>query len=300
MKFISKDKSILRNLKIHKADLTDSSALNRVVRQIKPDEVYNLAAQSHIGVSYEEPEYTANSDALGVLRLLNSIKNLNSDKVKFFQSSTSEIPYMIKMNQIDQNRQPSPYEISKLFAYWTTVNYREAYDMFCCNGILFNHESPLRGETFVTRKITRALSRIKLGLQDTLYLGNLDAKRDWGHAQDVVKAIWLMMQQDKPDDFVIATGKQHSVRDFVNESAKSLDMKITWKGEGIDEKAFDEKGRNIVSVERKFFRTNDFSSTFSNMNNLKNKLGWQPKITFKELVNEMSLNDLNLLKDNPL
>ena len=293
-----------KKLFLHYGDLTDSSSLARIIDISKPDELYNLAAQSHVSVSFDEPEYTANTDALGTLRILETLRLLKlHEKTKFYQASTSEL--FGKVQESPQSETTpfyprSPYAVSKLFAYWTTVNYREAYDMFCCNGILFNHESPLRGETFVTRKITRALSRIKLGLQDTLYLGNLDAKRDWGHAQDFVEMQWLMMQQDKPDDFVIATGKQHSVRDFVNESAKSLDMKITWKGEGIDEKAFDEKGRNIVAIDKRYYRPSEVDSLLGDASKAKKILGWKPRISFEELVLEMSQSDLKKAEQEKL
>ncbi len=293
-----------KKLFLHYGDLTDSSSLARIIDISKPDELYNLAAQSHVSVSFDEPEYTANTDALGTLRILETLRLLKlHEKTKFYQASTSEL--FGKVQESPQSETTSfyprsPYAVSKLFAYWTTVNYREAYDMFCCNGILFNHESPLRGETFVTRKITRALSRIKLGLQDTLYLGNLDAKRDWGHAQDFVEMQWLMMQQDKPDDFVIATGKQHSVRDFVNESAKSLDMKITWKGEGINEKAFDEKGRNIVAIDKRYYRPSEVDSLLGDASKAKKILGWKPRISFEELVSEMSQSDLKKAEQEKL
>ena len=242
-----------RNLILHYGDLTDSTNLIRILQQVQPDEVYNLAAQSHVAVSFESPEYTADTDALGTLRLLEGIRLLGlENKSRFYQASTSEL--FGKVQETPQTETTpfyprSPYGVAKLYAYWITVNYREAYNIYACNGILFNHESPLRGETFVTRKITRALARISLGLQDCLFLGNLDAKRDWGHAQDYVRMQWLMLQQDQPEDFVIATGKQYSVKDFVNIAAKGLNMEITWKGKGVDEKGFDKKTNNQIVAE---------------------------------------------------
>lgn len=285
-----------RNFILHHGDLTDSTSLIRIIQQVQPDEIYNLAAQSHVAVSFEEPEYTANSDALGALRILEAIRILGLEKkTRFYQASTSELYGLVQ--EIPQRETTpfyprSPYAVAKLYAYWITVNYRESYGMYACNGILFNHESPIRGETFVTRKITRALARIKLGLQDCLYLGNMDAKRDWGHARDYVEMQWLMLQQEKPEDFVIATGVQYSVRDFVNAAAKELDIAITWKGEGVDEKGYDDKGNCIVAVDPRYFRPAEVETLLGDASNAKNKLGWTPKTTFEELVTEMVREDL--------
>ncbi|MFH0725891.1 MAG: GDP-mannose 4,6-dehydratase [Pseudomonadota bacterium] len=282
---------------LHYGDLTDSTSLIRILQQVQPDEVYNLAAQSHVAVSFEAPEYTADTDALGTLRLLEGIRLLGlENKTRFYQASTSEL--FGKVQEIPQTEKTpfyprSPYGIAKLYAYWITVNYREAYNIYACNGILFNHESPVRGETFVTRKITRALARISLGLQDCLYLGNLDAKRDWGHAKDYVKMQWLMLQQDAPEDFVIATGKQHAVRDFVNIAAKELDMDITWNGAGVDETGIDTKtGKRIVAVDPKYFRPTEVETLLGDPSKAKRKLGWEPQITFREMVAEMVKQDL--------
>lgn len=281
---------------LHHGDMTDSSSLIHIIQKIKPDEVYNLAAQSHVAVSFEEPEYTANSDALGALRILEAIRILGLEKkTKYYQASTSEL--FGKVQEIPQKETTpfyprSPYAVAKLYAYWITVNYREAYGMYACNGILFNHESPIRGETFVTRKITRALARIKLGLQECLYLGNLDAKRDWGHAKDYVEMQWLMLQQENPEDFVIATGEQYSVRDFVNAAAQELGITIKWKGNGIDEKGYDESGKCIVSVDPRYFRPTEVETLLGDPAKAKEKLGWTPDITFKELVSEMVREDL--------
>ncbi len=285
-----------RKFILHHGDLTDSSSLIRIIQQVQPDEIYNLAAQSHVAVSFEEPEYTANSDALGALRILEAIRILGLDKkTRFYQASTSELFGLVQ--EIPQKETTpfyprSPYACAKLYAYWITVNYREAYGMYACNGILFNHESPIRGETFVTRKITRALARIKLGLQDCLYLGNMDAKRDWGHAKDYVEMQWLMLQQDKPEDFVIATGVQYSVRDFVNAAAKELGMSIRWEGEGVDEKGYDANGRVVVSVDPRYFRPTEVETLLGDPAKAKEKLGWVPKISFDELVAEMVREDL--------
>jgi len=286
-----------RNLILHYGDLTDSTNLIRILQQVKPDEVYNLAAQSHVAVSFESPEYTADTDALGTLRLLEGIRLLGlENKSRFYQASTSEL--FGKVQETPQTEKTpfyprSPYAAAKLYAYWITINYREAYNIYACNGILFNHESPLRGETFVTRKITRALARISLGLQDCLFLGNLDAKRDWGHAKDYVKMQWLMLQQDQPEDFVIATGKQYSVKDFVNIAAKELNIDITWKGSGIDEKGFDKKtNKQIVAVDSKYFRPTEVETLLGDPSKAKQKLGWEPEITFQELVTEMVKQDL--------
>ena len=293
-----------RKFVLHYGDMTDSSSLIRIIQQVQPDEIYNLAAQSHVAVSFEEPEYTANSDALGPLRVLEAIRILGLEKkTRFYQASTSEL--FGKVQEIPQRETTpfyprSPYAVAKLYAYWITVNYREAYGMYACNGILFNHESPVRGETFVTRKITRALARIKLGLQDKLYHGNLDAKRDWGHAKDYVEMQWLMLQQDEPEDFVIATGEQHSVRDFVNAAANELGIKMRWEGVGVDEKGYNEKGDCIVSVDQRYFRPTEVETLLGDPSNAKNKLGWVPKVTFKELVAEMVREDLKAAERDEL
>ncbi|MGQ9862355.1 MAG: GDP-mannose 4,6-dehydratase [Thiobacillaceae bacterium] len=285
-----------RRFILHHGDLTDSSSLIRIIQQVKPDEIYNLAAQSHVAVSFEEPEYTANSDALGTLRLLEAIRILGLErKTRFYQASTSEL--YGKVQEIPQRETTpfyprSPYAVAKLYAYWITVNYREAYGMYACNGILFNHESPIRGETFVTRKVTRALARIKLGLQDCLYLGNLDARRDWGHARDYVEMQWLMLQQEVPEDYVIATGVQYSVRDFVNAAARELGIKIHWKGAGVDEKGYDGAGRCIVAVDPRYFRPTEVETLLGDASKAREKLGWSPKTSFEELVAEMVREDL--------
>ncbi|MEJ6788912.1 GDP-mannose 4,6-dehydratase [Brevundimonas sp. BR2-1] len=277
-------------LTLHYGDMTDSSSLLRIVQQVQPTEVYNLAAQSHVAVSFEEPEYTANSDALGVLRLLEAIRVLGLEKTcRFYQASTSEL-YGLVQETPQRESTPfyprSPYAVAKLYGYWITVNYREAYGMYACNGILFNHESPIRGETFVTRKITRALARIKLGAQDRLYLGNMDARRDWGHARDYVEMQWLMLQQDQPEDFVIATGEQQSVREFVNLAAARLDMQVEWKGAGIEEKGYLD-GRCIVEVDPGYFRPTEVETLLGDASKAQAKLGWRPRISFDALVNEM-------------
>ncbi len=280
---------------LHHGDMTDSSSLIRIIQQVQPDEIYNLAAQSHVAVSFEEPEYTANSDALGVLRLLEAIRILGLEKkTRFYQASTSELYGLVQ--EIPQKETTpfyprSPYAVAKLYGYWIVVNYREAYGIYACNGILFNHESPVRGETFVTRKITRALARIKLGLQDTLYLGNMDAKRDWGHAKDYVEMQWLMLQQKTPEDFVIATGVQYSVRDFVNLAAKELGMFVGWEGQGVDEKGYDASGNCIVAVDPRYFRPTEVETLLGDPSKAKEKLGWTPKINFDELVAEMVRED---------
>lgn len=281
---------------LHHGDMTDSSSLTHILQQTRPDEVYNLAAQSHVAVSFEEPEYTANSDALGTLRLLEAICILGlKDKSRFYQASTSEL-YGLVQETPQTERTPfyprSPYGVAKLYAYWITVNYREAYGLYACNGILFNHESPLRGETFVTRKITRALARIKLGQQDVLKLGNLDALRDWGHARDYVEMQWLMLQQDEPDDFVIATGVQYSVRDFVLAAADALDMTINFEGEGVDEVGRDSSGKVIVSVDPRYFRPTEVETLLGDASKAKQALGWTPQTSFAELVAEMAESDL--------
>lgn len=286
-----------RRFILHHGDMTDSSSLVRILQQVRPDELYNLAAQSHVAVSFEEPEYTADSDALGALRLLEAIRILDlKDKTRYYQASTSEL-YGLVQETPQKETTPfyprSPYAVAKLYAYWITVNYREAYGLFACNGILFNHESPVRGETFVTRKITRALARIKLGLQDRLYLGNLDARRDWGHARDYIEAQWLMLQQERPEDFVIATGEQYSVRDFVNAAAAELGRSIRWEGSGVDEKGYDaETGKCIVAVDPRYFRPTEVETLLGDASKAKVRLGWTPKVGFKELVAEMVREDL--------
>ena len=287
-----------RKLILHHGDMTDSSSLIRIIQQVQPDEIYNLAAQSHVAVSFEEPEYTANSDALGVLRLLEAIRILGLDKkTRFYQASTSELYGLVQ--EIPQKETTpfyprSPYAVAKMYGYWIVVNYREAYGLYACNGILFNHESPVRGETFVTRKITRGLARIKLGLQDTLYLGNMDAKRDWGHARDYVEMQWLMLQQEQPEDFVIATGVQYSVRDFVNAAAEELGIQIRWEGQGIDEKGYDPSGKCIVAVDPRYFRPAEVETLLGDPTKAKEKLGWTPTISFSELVAEMAREDLKV------
>jgi GDPmannose 4,6-dehydratase len=281
---------------LHHGDLTDSSSLVRIIKEVQPDEIYNLAAQSHVAVSFEEPEYTANSDGLGALRILEAIRILGLEKkTRFYQASTSELYGLVQ--EIPQNESTpfyprSPYAVAKLYAYWITVNYREAYGIFACNGILFNHESPVRGETFVTRKITRALARIKLGLQDTLYLGNMAARRDWGHAKDYVEMQWLMLQQENPEDFVIATGVQYSVKDFINSAAKELGMKIRWEGQGVEEKGYDVHDKCIIAVDPRYFRPTEVETLLGDPTKAKEKLGWTPKTTFNELVAEMIREDL--------
>jgi len=279
---------------LHHGDLTDSTNLIRIIQQTQPDEIYNLAAMSHVAVSFETPEYTANADGIGTLRILEAIRILGLEKkTKFYQASTSEL-YGLVQETPQKETTPfyprSPYAAAKLYAYWITVNYREAYGMYACNGILFNHESPVRGETFVTRKITRALARIKLGLQDCLFLGNLDALRDWGHAKDYVEAQWLMLQQDVAEDFVIATGKQYSVRDFVNVAAKELDMKVIWQGTGLEEKGF-WQSKCVAQVDPRYFRPTEVETLLGDPTKAKQKLGWSPKTSFNELVAEMVSED---------
>jgi GDPmannose 4,6-dehydratase len=289
---------------LHHGDMTDSSSLTHIIQKVQPDEIYNLAAQSHVAVSFEEPEYTANSDALGALRILEAIRMLGlTKKTRFYQASTSELYGLVQ--EIPQKETTpfyprSPYAVAKLYAYWITVNYREAYGIFACNGILFNHESPIRGETFVTRKITRALARIKLGLQECLYLGNMDAKRDWGHAKDYVEMQWLMLQQDKPEDFVIATGVQYSVRDFVNAAAKKLGVIVTWRGEGVNEKGYDVTGKCIIAVDPRYFRPTEVETLLGDPGKAKSKLGWTPKISFDQLVDEMVIEDLKTAERDQL
>ena len=300
---------------LHYGDLTDSTNLIRVVQEVQPDELYNLAAQSHVAVSFEEPEYTANSDALGTLRLLEAIRILGLEKkTRFYQASTSEL--YGKVVEIPQSETTpfyprSPYAVAKIYAYWITVNYREAYGMYACNGILFNHESPRRGETFVTRKVTRALARLCLGLQDCLYLGNLDAKRDWGHAKDYVEMQWLMLQQDKPDDFVIATGEQYSVRDFINAAAKELGFVIKWEGTGVEEVGLVSivhdgswiglvPGKAIVRVDPRYFRPTEVETLLGDPSKAKEKLGWEPKVKFADLVAEMIREDVRIARRDRL
>jgi GDPmannose 4,6-dehydratase len=284
-----------QNFFLHYGDMTDSSSLLRIIQQVHPDEIYNLAAQSHVAVSFEEPEYTANSDALGALRILEAIRILGiENKTKYFQASTSEL--FGKTQETPQTETTpfyprSPYAVAKLYAYWITINYRESYGIFACNGILFNHESPIRGETFVTRKITRALSRIKLGLQDCLYLGNLNSKRDWGHAKDYIEMQWRMLQQEEPDDFVIATGIQYTVKEFVTVAAKELDMDISWEGEGLNEigvlQDTNSETKTIVKIDPIYFRPAEVESLLGDPQKAREKLGWAPKISFHDLVKEM-------------
>jgi GDPmannose 4,6-dehydratase len=302
-----------RNFVLHYGDMTDSSSLVRIIQQVQPDEIYNLAAQSHVQVSFEEPEYTANSDALGVLRVLEAIRILGLEgKTRFYQASTSEL-YGLVQETPQKETTPfyprSPYAVAKLYGYWIVVNYREAYGMYACNGILFNHESPVRGETFVTRKITRALARIKLGLQDCLYLGNMDAKRDWGHARDYVEMQWLMLQQDQPEDYIIATGVQYSVRDFVNAAAAEFGMAIRWEGQGVDEVGYLESDpvarasagqQPIVKVDPRYFRPTEVETLLGDPTKARERLGWTPKTTFKELVAEMVREDLKAAERDEL
>jgi len=291
--------------KLHYGDLTDSTNLIRIIQQTQPDEIYNLAAMSHVAVSFETPEYTANADGIGTLRILEAIRILGLEKkTKFYQASTSELYGLVQ--EIPQKETTpfyprSPYAVAKMYAYWITINYREAYGIYACNGILFNHESPIRGETFVTRKITRALARIKLNLQDCLYLGNMDSLRDWGHAKDYVEMQWLMLQQDHPEDFVIATGVQYSVRDFVNAAAEELGIKVRWEGKGVDEKGYDvATGKCIVQVDPRYFRPTEVETLLGDPSKAKQKLGWTPKITFKELVAEMVREDLKTAERDEL
>lgn len=285
-----------KNFILHYGDLTDSTNLVSIIQRVQPDEIYNLAAMSHVAVSFESPEYTADADGLGTLRILEAIRILGLEKkTRFYQASTSEL-YGLVQETPQKETTPfyprSPYAVAKLYAYWITVNYREAYGMYACNGILFNHESPLRGETFVTRKITRALARIKLNLQDCLYLGNLDSLRDWGHAKDYVEMQWLMLQQEVPEDFVIATGVQYSVRDFVNVAAKELGIQITWQGQGAEETGTDQNGKVIVEVDPRYFRPTEVETLLGDPSKAKEKLGWTPQTSFEELVSEMVREDL--------
>ena len=291
-----------KNFLLHYGDVTDSTLIINLINRIKPDEIYNLSAQSHVAVSFQIPEYTANVDALGSLRILEAIKSANLiKKTKFYQAGTSEM--FGKVQETPQTEKTnfyprSPYGVSKLFSHWMTINYREAYGLFACNGILFNHESPRRGETFVTRKVTMALCKIKLGLQKKLILGNLNAKRDWGHAKDYVEAQWLMLQQKKPDDYIIATGKNYSVKQFIEMCAKYLDIKLKWKGKGIDTKAFDENGNCIIACSKKYYRPSEVDTLLGNYSKAKTKLKWKPKISFKNLVKEMIDSDYHNLKKN--
>jgi GDPmannose 4,6-dehydratase len=293
-----------RRFVLHYGDMTDSTNLIRIIQTVQPDEIYNLAAQSHVAVSFETPEYTANADAIGPLRILEAIRILGLEKkTRFYQASTSEL-YGLVQETPQKETTPfyprSPYAVAKLYAYWITVNYREAYGIYGCNGILFNHESPVRGETFVTRKITRALSRIKLGLQDCLYLGNLDSLRDWGHAKDYVEMQWLLMQQDQPEDWVIATGIQHSVRDFVDAAAEELGLKISWQGSGVDETGTEQSGKIIVRVDPRYFRPTEVETLLGDPTKAREKLGWIPKISFRELVAEMVREDLKMAERDEL
>lgn len=290
-----------KRLFLHHGDMTDSMSLLRIIEETQPDEIYNLAAQSHVSVSFVEPEYTANTDAVGALRMLEAIRTLGlAKKTRFYQASTSELYGLVRETPQSETTPfypRSPYAAAKIYAYWVTVNYREAYDMFACNGILFNHESPMRGETFVTRKITRGLARIKVGLQEQLYLGNLDAKRDWGHARDYVEAQWLMLQQDTAEDYVIATGEQYSVREFVQMAAEMLGMPIRWQGEGVNEEGYsDDMGRSIVSIDPRYFRPSEVESLLGDATKARTQLGWRPKTTFLQLVKEMVEHDLALAK----
>ena len=289
------------SLFLHHGDMTDSSSLIRVLQSVKPDEIYNLAAQSHVHVSFEEPEYTANADAIGTLRLLEGMRILSLNKTKFYQASTSELYGKVletPQNELTPFNPQSPYAISKLYSYWTVKNYRDSYGFFTANGILFNHESPVRGETFVTRKITRALSRIKLGTQEKLVLGNIDSKRDWGHAKDYVEAQWLILQQKKPDDYVIATGKQYSVRDFINIAAKEIDLSLEWSGEGINEVAKEKiTGKDIIAIDKKYYRPSEVDNLLGDSSKARKILGWEPKVTFNELVKEMMEYDMKLASE---
>ena len=293
-----------RRFFLHYGDMTDSTSLVRIVQSVQPDEIYNLAAQSHVAVSFEEPEYTANADALGTLRVLEAIRILGLEKTtRFYQASTSEL--YGKVQETPQTETTpfyprSPYAVAKIYAFWITVNYREAYGIYACNGILFNHESPVRGETFVTRKITRGLARIKAGLQQSLFMGNLDSLRDWGHARDYAEMQWLMLQQEQPEDFVIATGEQHGVREFINLAAAKLEMTMHWQGKGVDEKGYDEQGRCIVAIDPRYFRPTEVEALLGNPAKAKAKLGWEPKTSFDQLVTEMVNADYELAKRDAL
>jgi len=293
-----------RRLVLHYGDMTDSSSLVRIVQMVQPDEIYNLAAQSHVAVSFEEPEYTANSDALGTLRVLEAMRILQLEKkTRFYQASTSEL--YGKVQEVPQTELTpfyprSPYSVAKLYAYWITVNYREAYGMYACNGILFNHESPVRGETFVTRKITRALARIKLGMQECLFLGNLNALRDWGHARDYVEAQWLILQQPQAEDFVIATGEQHSVREFVEAACQQLEMSVSWRGEGEAEKGYDASGKCIVAVDPRYYRPTEVDTLLGDASKARAQLGWRPRVGFQDLVKEMVQEDFRAAERDAL
>ncbi|MBF0179461.1 MAG: GDP-mannose 4,6-dehydratase [Magnetococcales bacterium] len=289
---------------LHYGDLTDSTSIIRIIQQTRPDEIYNLAAQSHVAVSFETPEYTANTDALGTLRVLEAIRILGMEKTtRFYQASTSEL-YGLVQEVPQKETTPfyprSPYAVAKLYAYWITINYREAYGMYACNGILFNHESPVRGETFVTRKITRALARIHVGLQDCLYLGNLNSLRDWGHARDYVEMQWLMLQQEQPEDYVIATGVQYSVRQFIDAAAAELGFAMRWQGEGIDEQGFTPQGRRIVAIDPRYFRPTEVETLLGDPTKAREKLGWSPRISFADLVAEMMREDLKIARRDQL
>jgi GDPmannose 4,6-dehydratase len=283
---------------LHYGDLTDTGSLIRVIAETQPQEIYNLAAQSHVAVSFEEPTYTADADGIGALRILEAIRILRMrERLRFYQASTSEL--YGKAQEVPQSETTpfyprSPYAVAKLYAYWITVNYRESYGIYACNGILFNHESPIRGETFVTRKITRGLARIKLGIQDRLFVGNLDAKRDWGHARDYVQAMWLMLQQPVADDYVIATGEQHTVREFIDLAAAELHISITWEGAGAQEKAYDDKGRCIVEIDPRYYRPTEVDALIGDATKAHKRLGWRPSVSFRQLVAEMALADLRL------
>lgn len=285
---------------LHYGDMTDSTNLIRIIQEVQPDEIYNLAAMSHVAVSFEIPEYTADVDGIGTLRILEAVRILGLEKkTRIYQASTSEL-YGLVQETPQKETTPfyprSPYAVAKIYAYWITVNYREAYGLYACNGILFNHESPLRGETFVTRKITRALSRICQNIQDCLYLGNLDSLRDWGHARDYVEMQWLMLQQEQPEDFVIATGEQHSVREFVEKAANEAGLTITWQGTGLEETGVDQNGRVIIRVDPKYFRPTEVATLLGDPSKAREKLGWMPKISFNQLVSEMMSEDLKIVK----
>ena len=294
-----------RKRHLHYGDLTDATNLIRIVQLVRPDEIYNLAAQSHVAVSFETPEYTANSDALGTLRLLEAVRILGLEKrIRFYQASTSELYGKVAeapQSEATPFHPRSPYGAAKAYAFWITVNYREAYGMYACNGILFNHESPIRGETFVTRKITRGLARIKEGLDESLFLGNLNSRRDWGHARDYVRAQWLMLQQERPDDFVIATGEQHSVREFVEKAAAHLDMQIDWAGEGVNERGIERaSGRVVVQVDSRYFRPTEVDTLLGNADKARRVLGWTPTVSFEDLVTEMVVSDWETAKRDAL
>jgi len=282
--------------RLHYGDLSDANSLTRVIQLVQPDEIYNLAAQSHVAVSFESPEYTADVDALGTLRILDALRTLGMTRhVRFYQASSSELFGKVRQTpqtELTPFHPRSPYGVAKLYAFWITVNYREAYGMYACNGILFNHESPIRGETFATRKITRGLARIKVGLQECLFLGNLDAKRDWGHARDYVEMQWMMLQQDVAEDFVIATGHQYSVREFVNSAADHIGINLTWRGSGVEEKAYDSRGNCVVAIDPRYFRPAEVDSLLGDASKAHSKLGWKPKTSFSELVKEMVISDL--------